>query len=132
MFDVLIQAVSQLITVENILFCLAIYALVFIHKKVMETVGNKFFPKFISSNIWKEILVPMGPLGTGVILSLIIPSYPFPQLFSSTGAHIIYGLGCGLISGLVYRLVKKNLSGAIKSISQKLTKTTPDQDSETE
>ena len=60
-------------------------------------------------NFWQKFLVPIGPLGTGALLTLI-PQLPIPEMFAEGMLNrMVFGVALGLISTLVYRLVKKNI-----------------------
>ncbi len=107
--------VEQLLTMYNLIFCLAVVAIVWIQRKGVEITvktiagwdGKSWNLK--DSKVWTEFLVPLGPLGAGALLTLI-PQMAIPEMFA-TGMlnRMVFGLGMGLLSGLVYRLLKKNL-----------------------
>lgn len=97
---------TQLLNVSTIVFCLAIFALVWIQRKTVETV----FPAIVDKKYWREFLVPAGPIGTGGIIAAVVTSYPYPDMFKETwSARTAFGIFCGLFSGFLYRMVKKNI-----------------------
>ena len=100
----------ELLSITNIVLCLAIVALVWMQRKLTEILVLKLFKKDLNSyKIWTDFFVPVGPLGTGAIL-MLIPGVPVMAMFTATlGAKVVFGLGLGLVSGLVYRLAKKNV-----------------------
>lgn len=109
--DVLVQ----LLSLSNIVLCLAIVALVWVQRKGAEIFVSKLFSLFgkeyslKESKVWTEFLVPIGPIGTGMLL-MLVPGIPIPEMFSQgSWVKMVFGLGLGLISGLVFRLIKKNL-----------------------
>ena len=104
--DILIE----LFSITNLILCLAIVALVFIQRKATELFFLNVFKKDIKkNNVWSELLVPVGPIGTACGL-MMIPGVPVMAMFASTiGAKLVFGLGMGLVSNLAYRLVKKNV-----------------------
>lgn len=104
------DVLSQLLSVSNIVLCLAIVALVWVQRKGAEVLAKRAFKKDLkSSTLWTEFFMPVGPLGTGALLTLI-PQLPIPEMFDGgVGAKMVFGLGIGLVSGLVFRLVKKNI-----------------------
>lgn len=117
--DVLTQIVSS----ENIVLCLAIVALVWMQRKLAELLipaltadGTK------AHKWWGEFFVPLGPLGTGALI-MLIPELPAPEMFAhSTVSRVIFGIFLGLISGLVYRLVRQNFMEKIdKKIEEEVT-----------
>lgn len=89
-----------------LLFSLIIWILVLIQRKVVESV----VPKFKESHYWNELFLPLGPIGTGIILAGLLKTYPFPTVWG-TGLAVRLGEGaiCGLASGYVYRIVKKTI-----------------------
>ena len=107
--------VEQLLTMYNLIFCFAVVALVWIQRKGAEIgvttiagwAGKSWNLK--NSKVWTDFLVPLGPLGTGALLTLI-PQMVLPEMFATgTLNRMVFGLGFGLLSGLVYKLTKKNL-----------------------
>jgi len=71
--------------------------------------AHKLGKELKTSEVWREFLVPIGPICTGALLTLI-PQLPMPEMFmEGTLNRMVFGTGMGLISGLVYRLVKKNI-----------------------
>jgi hypothetical protein len=100
---------AQLLVLENIVLCLSIVALVWVQRKLAEML----IPSLLKSGTkahkwWSEFFVPLGPIGTGGLLTLM-PQLPVPEIFAgSLMSRMIFGIFLGLISGLVFRLVKKN------------------------
>jgi len=106
-----------------IVFCLAVFAIVW----VVRTVLCLIFPKLKQKNtklnkIWEEFLLPVLPIIFGGSAGGLFSGYPYPELFVTTTAHVFFGLFCGLISGLVYRLIKQNI---MKKIGKKVTPEEP-------
>ena len=104
------DALNQLLSISNIMLCLAIVAIVWMQRKGAEIFTKKVFKKELNSyTIWSEFLMPVGPIVTGALITLI-PQLPVPEMFAGgIGSRMVFGIGLGLISGLVYRLVKKNV-----------------------
>jgi len=105
---------NQLISVENIVLCFAIVALVWFQRKLVEL----SFPAVLKEGTklrkwWKSFFIPLGPIGSGGLLTLI-PQIPVPEMFADGSvSRIVFGVFLGLISGLVFRLVKKNFINQI-------------------
>ena len=100
---------EQLLTTYNLIFCLAVVALVWVQRRGAEVLAHKLGKELKNSEIWTEFLVPIGPIGTGALLTLI-PQLAVPELFAEGMLNrMVFGVGMGLISGLIYRLVKKNV-----------------------
>ena len=104
------DAVLQLLSLENLILCLAIVAIVWAHRKSFELFSVHVLKRDLhKSDWWTELIIPLTPLVVGASI-VMIPGLPVPELFSaSLGAKAVFGTGLGLISGLLYRLVKKNL-----------------------
>lgn len=115
--DIILESIS------TVVFCGVIFALVWVQRKLFEILFKRFKPSLLerkttASILYKELMLPAGPLGVGGILAMVFRTYPFPEIFaSSLEARAFYGVFCGLISGWVYRFVKKTLEHKIKSIS---------------
>tara|TARA_Y100000310_G_C20377797_1_gene666568 strand:+ start:109 stop:474 length:366 start_codon:yes stop_codon:yes gene_type:complete len=104
------DVLTQLLSLSNIVLCLAIVALVWAQRKGIEVFVARLLKKDLKkSKLWTEFFMPVGPLGTGALLTLI-PQLPIPEMFNGgVGVRMVFGLGLGLISGLVFRMVKQNL-----------------------
>jgi hypothetical protein len=98
---------DQLLTLENVMLCFAIVALVWVQRKGFETFMYKIGKDITKSKVWKEFFTPLGPLGTGMGI-MLLPGVPIPAMFAaSMASKAIFGIGLGLVSGLLFRLVKK-------------------------
>ena len=104
------DVLAQLLSVSNIILCLAIVAAVWVQRKLAVMLFQKILNKDLNSySLWTDFLVPIGPLGTGMLL-MLISEIPVPEMFAvSVMVKMVFGLGLGLVSGLVYRLIKKNI-----------------------
>jgi len=93
-----------------IVFCLVIFGVVWLVRKGLSLIFPKLNKKDTKLNkVWEELLLPLMPMVFGGTAGWLISSYPYPELFTSTTAHVFFGIFCGLISGLTYRLVKQNI-----------------------
>jgi hypothetical protein len=101
---------TQLLTFSNIMLCLAIVAIVWVQRKGAEVFTKRVFKKDLKeSKLWTEFFMPIGPLGTGALLTLI-SQLPVPEMFNGgLLVRMVFGVGLGLVSGLVFRLIKKNI-----------------------
>lgn len=105
---------TQLFSLENVVLCLVVVALVWAQRKLAELSipaltrdGTK------AHKWWSEFFVPLSPLGTGALITLV-PQLPIPEMFAeSSVSRMIFGIFLGLISGLMFRLVKKNFLAKI-------------------
>ena len=98
---------DQLLTVENVMLCFAIVALVWVQRKGFEVLMAHFGKDVKKFKIWTDFLVPLGPLGTGMGV-LLLPGIPVPEMFAAgMPSKAIFGIALGLLSTFVFRLVKK-------------------------
>lgn len=100
-------------------FCLAIFAIIHVLRIVLEY----FIPKLLDEEtklggLYKKVLLPVVPVIFGGVAGGLISSYPYPEMFTSTISHIFFGLFCGLLSGLVYRVVKASLLKKIGTVEK--------------
>lgn len=84
----------------SIVFCVLVYALVLGQRKVVERMlknakGNWY---------WSNVFLPAGPYMTGMLMAMMIPTWPFPEMFMEPKMlHMAFGMFLGAISGQVYR-----------------------------
>lgn len=107
--------IEQSLTI--IVFCLVLFFTAWVFRKGLELT----FPKLVAKGtklhkVWREFILPLVPVLFGGLAGGLFSTYPYPELFASTISHIFFGMFCGLISGLTYRLVKQNL---LKNVSDK-------------
>lgn len=102
--------INEILSFSNVILSVAVFALVLAQRKSVELFFEHVLQKDLSkSEIWTELLVPLAPLGTGALL-MTFPGIPVPQAFSeSQAAQMVFGIGLGLLSGLIYRILKKML-----------------------
>lgn len=97
---------SQLLTLATLVFTTAIFVLVWLQRRAVELA----FPKVLTKKYWRELIVPAWPIVMGGLIASLVSSYPYPDVFKNTwSARCAFGIFCGLFSGFVYRLVKKNV-----------------------
>lgn len=127
MLESLVAVLGQLITVYFVLFLLAVVFFVKMQRMMVETVANKYFPKFIEGKFWRSFLLYCAPSGTGIIMAALMSSYPYPELLTSTSGHMIYGIGVGLLSNTLYSMIKELFGTALKSFADQVkSKVMPD------
>lgn len=97
--------VLQFISVPNVVLCIVIGFLVQMQRKIVES----NFENFAKTKTWTEFFLPLGPLGTGMLITAFT-SYPVPDMLTdSFTGRVFFGLVAGLGSGYVYRIAKKML-----------------------
>lgn len=112
--DTVLQA---LLSWQFVLFALAIAALTFVIRKVVEfALDNPNIPtgKMTKEDrLWKELILPILPVVLGAVAGFLAKKYPFPDGLSNPSARIAFGLVAGLLSGLVYRVIKGTLAAKV-------------------
>ena len=100
-------ALQGLLSLEFVLFGLALAAITFVLRKFVEYFLDKpAVPANKTDKLWTELLLPIAPVINGGLLSWGFASYPYPEGFTSVGGRILFGIVAGLLSGLFYKVVK--------------------------
>lgn len=110
---------SSFFSASFLFYCFAIFAITFIVRTIVEY----FIHSAKNSNIWNNLLLPLLPLLLGGISGIFAKMYPDP-LGTSIFAREAFGLTAGLLSGLVYKMLKGYLKTQFPSISTDDTATT--------
>lgn len=116
---------QTLLSWQFIIFGLAIAAIVFVFRKFIDF----FLIKDTTSKwskFWNDLMLPILPVILGPTAGFIFKTYPYPVGLVSTGDRIVFGLVSGLMSTLLYRIVKAMFVSKINSLIQTIqtTKTT--------
>lgn|SRR5574339_591291 len=115
--DTVLQA---LLSWQFMLFALAIAALTFVVKKVVEyAIDNPNIPTGTmtkENRLWRELILPIFPVVVGAGAGFLAKMYPFPDGIKSASARIAFGLVAGLLSGLLYRVIKGSLAAKITAV----------------
>lgn len=94
--------IQSLATLQTLIFCLFVYAVVFCLRKIAEGAGRKWD---IRNNFyWREVALPVLPALVGAVTGVCFTSMAYPEGFGTVGARSIFGLVCGFASGLVYKI----------------------------
>jgi Ca2+/Na+ antiporter len=106
-----------LLSWQFILFGLAVAAVVFVIRRVVEYfMSFKTDPKTL--NFWNELVLPIMPVIVGPVSALLITSFPYPDGLVTKPSRFIFGLVTGLLSGLMYRVFKSLLFQKIQGVAQ--------------
>ena len=103
---------QMLLSWQFIVFGLAVAALIFVIRQSVEyTISNWLKPSKKSKilKVWHDLILPILPVILGAISGFLFKTYPYPQGLSTTGGRVIFGLVAGLMSGLLYRVIKSLL-----------------------
>lgn len=91
---------------QFIAFGLAISAIMFIIRQILEYLMETYTGLDKESKVWNDLILPILPIGLGAFAAWWITSFPYPNGLTSTWSRVIWGLGAGLLSGLMYRVLK--------------------------
>lgn len=112
--DTMLQA---LLSWQFLLFCLALAAITFVVRKIVEYVlDNPSVPASKESKFWKELALPILPVLLGCVGAVVAKQYPYPDGLTSISGRVAFGLVAGLLSGLVYRVVNSFLVGKVSNL----------------
>jgi hypothetical protein len=131
------NVLQALLSWQFVLFALAVAALTFVIRKVVEfALDNPSIPtgKLTKENrLWTGLVLPILPVVLGAVGGFLAKQYPFPAGLSNPSARIAFGLVAGMLSGLVYQVIKGTLAsklvglvGATKPVDAPPAAGTPD------
>ena len=110
---------QTLLSWQFVLFCLALAAMVFVLRKIAEyAMANWAAAK--DSKLWKDLLLPILPIVLGPVAAFFAKRYPYPENLQSPSGRMAFGLVAGLLSGLVYRIIKSVLASKLPALLNKL------------
>ncbi len=110
------ESLGALITWETIIFCLSLFALVFLVRKLCEG----FWSSLLTNRFWNEGFLSVATILFGILLAIVpATSLFFPEVIAgSTFDRCIFASVSGLFSSFIYNRVKNWI---------KTGKDTPDQ-----
>ena len=98
------EDLSVLFSWQTVVLCLAIYAIVFAFRKILEVI-----PKInLASKIWwRDGVLPTIPIAVGALLGWIpqVANLCPPEIGANTVNRIIFGCVAGLFSGFLYQKI---------------------------
>ena len=106
---------------QFVIFGLGIAAIVFVFRTVIEylLVNTKIISH--TSKLWRDLILPILPVIMGVFLSVSVSDYPYPDGISNVQSRFIFGLVAGLLSSLLYRLIKSLINKKLLLSKEKST-----------
>ena len=107
------ETIQALLSWQFILFGLCVFAVVFILRTIMEYLLKNVKIIAKKSKLWNEVILPIAPPIIGVIMSMFGKSLPYPENLTTSGGKIEFGLVAGLLSGLMYRVVKSFIASKV-------------------
>jgi hypothetical protein len=114
--DMMFQA---LLSWQFLIFCLAVAAVTFVVRSVVEYIlDNPKIPASKNSKLWHELILPIMPVILGCVCAYADKTYPYPTGLNFVGGRVAFGLVAGLLSGLVYRVIRAFLTSKITFSNQ--------------
>src|SRR5258708_10975326 len=104
------NSLSALFSWNFLLFSLGISALVWFIRTVLEY----FYPKIDGNQLWEKLILPLMPLIFGGVIAIFAVKYPFPDGLTSFSARLMFGSVSGMLSGLLYQVIKGMLKEKIQ------------------
>lgn len=103
---------QMLLSWQFIVFGLAIAALVFVIRQLIDYSLERWVKlrqKEKKLKLWTNLVLPILPVLLGGICGFLVKTYPYPQELTTPGGRVVFGLVAGLMSGLLYRVIKSLL-----------------------
>ncbi len=115
------NVLQALLSWQFVFFALAIAAMTFVLKKVVEfAIDNPSIPTgnvTKENRFWKELFLPISPVLMGAGAGYLAQMYPFPEGITSVSARVAFGMVAGLLSGLLYRIIKGTLVSKLNNVA---------------
>jgi hypothetical protein len=119
-----------LLSWQFIFFGLAIAAVMYVIRLGVEYITSSLLKTGLAgSKLWNELLLPILPVVIGAISGFYLKLFPYPGFtpgadgYPITGDRVIFGLVAGLLSTLLYRIIKSLLYTKLVSLAQTLNPT---------
>lgn len=92
---------------QTVVFCVSIFlATQFVRTLVENASVSKAWAA--SHWTWRKLLLPFGPIGTGMLLALVAKKFPWPMpLGEAVSSKLMYGAVCGVACAWVYARVRE-------------------------
>lgn len=125
---------AGLLSWQFLSFCLAIGAVVFVTRLLVEYGMDNWWPlkawkaAHKDAKLWRELILPTLPILLGVSFSLKIEEYAYPTGFTTMSGRLIFGLVAGFTSGLIVRLYRSFLTSKISGFTQQIVVTRTQKD----
>lgn len=104
--DTIFQA---LLSWQLLLACLAIAAVTFVVRKFADYMIETHTSSNKNNKLWTDLILPIFPVVFGSVTAIFAKGLPFPDGITTGSARFTCGLVAGLLSGLVYRVIKSFL-----------------------
>lgn len=113
-----------LLSWQFVLFGLAIATVVYVFRTIVEYFASLCKANLSASQLWNNLILPLFPIAIGILAALVLKKFPYPGFVPNAagvivrGDRIIFGLVTGLLSTLMYRVVKSLLYQKMVGIAQ--------------
>jgi DMSO reductase anchor subunit len=88
---------------QFLIFCLAVFGVTFVIRTIVEYIIKQVVK---TSSLWNDMVLPILPIVIGTIMGLFLKAFPYPEGLTNKDSRIIFGLVAGLLSTLLYRMIK--------------------------
>lgn len=115
---------AVLLSWQFVLFGLAIATVMYVLRIIVEYVATLVKKSLANSQLWNDLLLPILPVIIGGLASYVLKVFPYPSFPAGpggvipTGDRLIFGLVAGLLSGLMYRVIKSLLYQKMVGLAQ--------------
>lgn len=104
------------------LFSLCLVAIMLVIRKTVEF----FWKNAPTSKLWNNLILVLLPILLGGGVGAIFKTYPYGAEMTSLGDHVVFGVVAGLVSGLLFKVIKGLLGNQIQNMVNSLsTQPTP-------
>jgi hypothetical protein len=110
------NALQALLSWQFVLFCVSVAACTHVIRIVVDFIlrSKNIEPK--NNLFWTDLVLPILPVILGSAGAVLAKQYPYPLDIGSGSGRFAFGLCAGLLSGLVWRVVKSMIH--VKLVSQ--------------
>lgn len=91
---------------QFIFFALAVAAVMYVIRLFVEYFLNLSKVDIKKSKLWNDLIMPILPVLIGAFGSVFLKAFPYPDGLTTKGDRIVFGLVAGLLSTVIYRVVK--------------------------
>lgn len=107
---------QTLLSWQFVVFSLAVAALIYFVRTVAEYLMLNYKAAAAQSKLWSELLLPLLPVVIGPLTAILVKTFPYPTGLTTNGGRFVFGLVAGLISGLLYRVIKSLFFAKMQSL----------------
>jgi hypothetical protein len=115
-----------LLSWQFVLFGLAIAAIVYVLRLIVEYIFSALNKDLTQSKLWNNLIIRISPIFLGVVIAILLKKFPYPGFTPDAngvvlrGDRIIFGLVAGSLSTIMQNVVTSLLGDKISGILQDL------------